>query len=126
MIKNNCTFVFERDPASSDVTVRISGEIDHHAAAGLRREVDAGLLASVPDHLFLDMSGVTFMDSSGLGFIMGRYELMRRFSGETVLLSPSAPVEKMLKLTGFENRITILKSKNGSGIKGQTGNMSFS
>lgn len=126
MIKNNCTFEFERDPVSNDVTVRIIGEIDHHAAAGLRRDVDAGLLASAPERLFLDMSGVTFMDSSGLGFIMGRYELMRRSGGETVLLSPSAPVEKMLKLTGFDRRITILKSTNDSGIKGQAGNTSFS
>ena len=54
----------------------LAGEIDHHSAAELRSQIDAGIQDKQPTHLILDFKNVTFMDSSGIGLVMGRYRLM--------------------------------------------------
>ncbi|MCQ2354647.1 MAG: STAS domain-containing protein [Clostridia bacterium] len=109
MIKSNCTLTFEKNPPDS-ITVSVSGEIDHHAAVSLRRDTDAVLWDYAPKKLTIDMSGIEFMDSSGLGFIMGRYDVMRKLGGVLFIRDPSPCVEKMLKLTGFDRRVTVIKN----------------
>ena len=59
-------------PGSGTLAAYLSGEIDHHAAQTLRREIDAQVDDRLPELLTLDFSGVTFMDSSGVGLILGR------------------------------------------------------
>ena len=60
-------------PGSGTLAAYLSGEIDHHAAQTLRREIDAQVDDRLPELLTLDFSGVTFMDSSGVGLIPGPY-----------------------------------------------------
>ena len=52
-------------PGSGTLAAYLSGEIDHHAAQSLRKEIDAQIDDRLPELLTLDFSGVTFMDSSG-------------------------------------------------------------
>ena len=54
-------------PGSGTLAAYLSGEIDHHAAQSLRKEIDAQIDDRLPELLTLDFSGVTFMDSSGVG-----------------------------------------------------------
>jgi len=54
-------------PGSGTLAAYLSGEIDHHAAQSIRREIDAQVDDRLPELLTLDFSGVTFMDSSGVG-----------------------------------------------------------
>ena len=49
-------------PGSGTLAAYLSGEIDHHAAQTLRREIDAQVDDRLPELLTLDFSGVTFMD----------------------------------------------------------------
>jgi len=105
MIKSNCHYRFTATPEG--LVVNISGEIDHHSASGMRREVDNIIWNRTPMHLILDMSEVEFMDSSGLGFIMGRYALMREIGGSLSLRNPSNVVMKMLTMTGFDKKVRI-------------------
>ena len=58
-------------PGSGTLAAYLSGEIDHHAAQSLRKEIDAQIDDRLPELLTLDFSGVTFMDSSGVGLILG-------------------------------------------------------
>ena len=53
-------------PGSGTLAAYLSGEIDHHAAQSIRREIDAQVDDRLPELLTLDFSGVTFMDSSGV------------------------------------------------------------
>ena len=64
-------------PGSGTLAAYLSGEIDHHAAQSLRREIDAQVDDRLPELLTLDFSGVTFMDSSGVGLILGRDQIGR-------------------------------------------------
>lgn len=105
MIKSNCRYRFTATPEG--LIVSVSGEIDHHSALTMRRDVDNIIWNRTPTHLILDMSEVDFMDSSGLGFIMGRYALMREIGGNLSLRDPSPVVMKMLTMTGFDKKIRI-------------------
>ncbi len=83
-------------------TVYLSGELDHHNAAPLRERVDAIIAKQHPEKLVLDFGGISFMDSSGIGFVMGRYKLMRAVGGELQVRGASARMEKVMRLAGLE------------------------
>ena len=85
-------------PASGPLACCLSGEIDHHAAQGLRREIDAQIDARMPELLTMDFSDVTFMDSSGVGLILGRGRYMASLGGRLTIQNPPAAVRRMLEL----------------------------
>ncbi len=92
--------------------VYLSGEMDHHSAKTARESTDRVINSEHPQVLFIDTSGITFCDSSGLGFIMGRYKLMKSLDGDTILISPSTPVYKMVKLSGMDKLIRVEAKRN--------------
>ena len=75
-------------PGSGTLAAYLSGEIDHHAAQTLRREIDAQV----------DFSGVTFMDSSGVGLILGRGRHVSALGGRLTVQNPPRAVRRMLDL----------------------------
>lgn len=83
------------------MTALISGEIDHHSAAGLREAIDDSILRLNPELLTLDFSAVSFMDSSGIGLIMGRYRLMQESGGRVAVCGASPVNARMIKLAGL-------------------------
>ena len=81
-------------PGSGTLAAYLSGEIDHHAAQTLRREIDAQVDDRLPELLTLDFSGVTFMDSSGVG--RGRH--VSALGGRLTVQNPPRAVRRMLDL----------------------------
>ena len=94
-------------PAQGTLAAYLTGEIDHHAAQALRREIDAQIDARMPDLLTMDFSGVTFMDSSGIGLVMGRFRLMQETGGKVILQNLPAPLRKVMKLAGLDKLAEI-------------------
>lgn len=88
------------------VTAYLQGEIDHHTAADMRREIDAAIERYMPATLTLDFSGITFMDSSGVGLVMGRYRNLSKTGAGLCIAGTSAPIHKMMKLAGMERLAT--------------------
>ena len=89
-IKESCVYAF------------LSGEIDHHNAAGLRSKIDEAVENSYPEVLVLDFGAVSFMDSSGIGLVMGRYKLMNDLSGRIIIENAPNAIKKVLKMAGIE------------------------
>lgn len=85
--------------------VRLSGEIDHHAAAEMRFLIDGELNRAVPKLLILDFGGVEFMDSSGIGLILGRLRLIAGWNGRLSVTNPRSSVRKMIALAGLDRLI---------------------
>ena len=85
-------------PGSGTLAAYLSGEIDHHAAQSLRREIDAQVDDRLPELLTLDFSGVTFMDSSGVGLILGRHRHIGSLGGRLTVQNPPPAVRRMLDL----------------------------
>ncbi len=83
------------------LTVRLSGEIDHHSARTVREETDTLIQQKRPHELRLDFSSVTFMDSSGIGLIMGRYRIMGLFGGYLRVVNVPEGLEKLMILSGL-------------------------
>lgn len=84
----------------------LSGEIDHHAAGELRKQLDARILAAPVERVVLDFSGVSFMDSSGIGLILGRYRLLQEVGGVLAVQGAGPQIEKMLRLSGLSGIVT--------------------
>jgi anti-sigma B factor antagonist len=93
---------------------RLTGELDLAGA-----EVMDNLTKWVGAHpteapLVLDLSSMTFVDSSGL-----RMLLQASDGGRTVaLFSPSAPVARVLELTGIREKFVEISSMDSATIDG--------
>ena len=105
MIKNNCSFEYECK--EDELHLRLYGEVDHHSAVTLRRDTDALICEVRPHRMTLDLSAVGFMDSSGLGFIMGRYSLLRELGGTLEITDPSPATVRILELAGIKRIIPV-------------------
>ena len=90
-----------------NMTAAITGEIDHHAAADIRMEIDGELERTTPEVLTFDMSGVTFMDSSGVGLILGRARALKQWGGKVRITDPSERAEKILRMSGLGALIAV-------------------
>ncbi len=84
------------------LTAHLIGELDHHAAAPIRQQIDTAVLSCRCTHLVLDMARLTFMDSSGIGLIMGRYRLMTSLGG-TITIQNAGKHARMIRLAGLEH-----------------------
>jgi anti-anti-sigma factor len=89
---------FDLDGEDGAMVLRIRGDLDIAVEEDVVRTV-AGVLSadSRPAGLVLDLSAVEFMDSSGLRALLR----IHNRHGAAVRLGPvSAPVERLLELTG--------------------------
>ena len=94
-------------PADELLTVLLSGELDHHSAAGIREEIDRSLEANRPKQLVLDFRNVGFMDSSGIGLVMGRYRIMQSMEGSVRIVHTPGHIKKVMKLAGLDRLAAI-------------------
>ncbi len=91
------------------LTATLSGEIDHHTAQHMRREIDFTIEQSRPQKLVLSFEQVEFMDSAGIGLIIGRYKLMESLGGELVVSHLSPKMEQIVSLSGIGKLAKIEK-----------------
>jgi len=93
------------------LTLKVTGEIDHHTAKGIREKTDAAIYLYRAHTVILDLSGVGFMDSSGLGLIMGRYTNVRKLGGRLMIADPEPEVEKILSLASMDKLVEIKRKE---------------
>ena len=83
------------------ITAALSGDIDHHAAREMRRELDEVIERSQPELLIIDMENVGFMDSSGIGLILGRLRAVRACGGDIIIKNARPEIAGVIKLSGL-------------------------
>lgn len=83
------------------LTAALAGEIDHHTAVQLRRQIDEEIDRRMPGILVLDFAGVGFMDSSGIGLILGRSKRMQGTGGQLQVRGTSPQINRMLALANI-------------------------
>lgn len=101
------------------LTVSLWGELDHHGASDVRKNIDAAIERESPTKLRLQLTDVHFCDSSGLGLIMGRYKKARSVGADISVLDPSAAVEKIMRLAGLDKLIKIERSNGNERSTGE-------
>lgn len=88
--------------SGKSMTVYLTGEIDHHTAANIRKLIDEETDKLLPQVLVLDFSAVTFMDSSGVGLVMGRYRNVSAHGGRLEAVNLPPWCYKIMKMSGLE------------------------
>ena len=91
--------------------IRLSGELDHHAADQLREQATAALNHTGIRHIVLNLEGLTFMDSSGLGVILGRYKQIKQLNGEMIVCAISQPIQRLFDMSGMFKIISLERSE---------------
>ena len=92
------------------LTVALTGEIDHHTARQLMEAISEKVDLYLPLRCVLDFQDVRFMDSSGIAVVLHTLRRMRSLQGRLILQNiPSQPY-KVLRAAGIE-KITDIKEE---------------
>ena len=95
---------------------RLSCELDHHAAKGVRQKIDEALAEHRPGRLILDFGAVPFMDSSGIGLILGRVTKASAVGASVEVCGLSPTLMRLVKLSGLDRiRELVLTGESGKG-----------
>lgn len=93
------------------LTIALTGDIDHHRAKEIISVVSDKIDLYVPLVCILDFSEVTFMDSSGIAVVICALRRMRELEGRLQLANiPPQPL-RVLKTAGIE-KITEIKERS--------------
>ena len=94
-------------PEQRTLSIKLSGDIDHHQAAGYREQLDALLDEYMPSKVVIDLSAVDFMDSSGLGLVLGRYRIQQERGGTLEVKNPAPRIKQILSMAGVDRYVKI-------------------
>lgn len=89
------------------LTVKITGDIDHHTSKELRCEIDREILRELPDNVIFDLTECEFMDSSGLGLILGRFRKCTELGCSFKLVNPGTKTMRILHMAGVDKLINV-------------------
>ncbi len=93
------------------LTIALSGEIDHHCAKKTMQEVGGKIDLYLPSVCILDFRDVTFMDSSGIAIVIHTVRRMRELGGKVRLENIPPQPMKVLKAAGVE-KITQVSERS--------------
>lgn len=82
-----------------------SGELDLASAPDLKTAM-SDALAPGPDHMIIDLLGVTFMDSSGIGALVAAKH--DNPGTELTLVVGGGVVEKLIDITGLRDSFRLM------------------
>ena len=89
------------------LTIVLSGEIDHHSAKETMRAVGKKIDLYLPSVCILDFKSVSFMDSSGIAIVINAIRRMRELDGKLRLQNiPPQPL-KVLRASGIDRFAVI-------------------
>ena len=96
------------EPVRKQRTFKLEGEIDHHYAEQMRKEMDRLIATERPTKFILDFAKVTFMDSSGIGLIIGRYKKVSRYGGKVYAVNLNRRVGKIFRVACLDKIIKLV------------------
>ena len=89
------------------LTISLSGEIDHHGARSILRSIAEKIDQFMPMLCILDFKSVTFMDSSGIAIVIHTYRRMTERQGSLQLKRVPPQPKKVLEAAGMDRLVTI-------------------
>lgn len=91
-----------------DLHLKLTGELDHHGARSILREVEREIDATLPKNLLLDFSEVSFMDSSGIALILRSQQRMTLLDGTLTVSGASQQAKRVLDAAGIGRVVKII------------------
>lgn len=88
-----------------EITVTLTGEIDHHAARQMMLDLDREIEHRFPRSLTLDFRRVTFMDSSGIALIMRTWRRMQEVGGSFTVCNVPRQAAKVFRAANVQKLV---------------------
>ena len=90
-----------------NLTVALTGEIDHHCAKAYIQAISAKIEAYTPIICILDFSEVTFIDSSGVAVVINALRDLKRIDGRLLLTGIRDQPMKVFRTAGIDKLVEI-------------------
>lgn len=90
-----------------NLTVALTGEIDHHCAKAYIQAISAKIEAYTPIICILDFSDVTFIDSSGVAVVINALRDLKRIDGRLLLTGIQNQPMKVFRAAGIDKLVEI-------------------
>ena len=90
------------------LTITLTGELDHHAAKGLMEAIDRCMEQNLPVKTLLDLGGLTFMDSSGIAVVLRAKRRMEALAGALVVVNIPRQAARVLETAGLDRYVDLL------------------
>ena len=92
---------------NGQLTVALTGEIDHHCAKGYIQAIAAKIEAYTPALCVLDFGEVSFVDSSGIAVVINALRNMTQIEGRLVLTGINAQPLRVFRASGIDKLVEI-------------------
>ena len=89
------------------LTVSLSGDIDHHRAKSVIRDLEREIDELLPRELIVDCAGITFMDSSGIAVLLRLWRRMEELQGSIQIVHLPDQPARVLQAAGIGRLIPI-------------------
>ena len=87
--------------------LRLSGELDHHAARESMEEIENQIERSLPRDCAMDLRDLAFMDSSGIALILKTYRRMNEIGGRLWVQNVQKQPMRVLEASGIERIVSV-------------------
>ncbi len=87
------------------LTALVAGELDHHEAKTVMKELDRRIDLAQPRELTLDLSGLTFADSSGIAVLLRAHRRMGQVNGAMRVVNTPDQAGKVFRAAGLDRII---------------------
>ena len=92
---------------NGELTVVLTGEIDHHCAKGYIQAITSKIEAYSPQVCVLDFQDVPFMDSSGIAVVINALRCMNRIAGTLMISGLREQPMKVIRTSGVEKLVKM-------------------
>ena len=92
---------------NGQLTVALTGEIDHHCARGYIQAICAKIEAYTPRLCVLDFSEVSFVDSSGIAVVINALRNMTQIEGKLILTGIGNQPMRVFRASGIDRLVEI-------------------
>lgn len=97
---------------NGQLTIALTGEIDHHCAKKYIQAISAKIEAYIPGVCILDFQDVSFMDSSGIAVVINSMRNMSRINGELLLSGLREQPKKVFVASGIDQLVKIKENNH--------------
>lgn len=93
--------------SGQELMIKLKGDLDHHSADASRDIIDDKIKDEKYNKIVIDLQKLDFIDSSGIGFVIGRYKVIRKRNGIIEIINANKKVRKILDMSGIGKIINI-------------------
>lgn len=92
---------------NGQLTVALTGEIDHHCAKEYIQAISGKIEAYTPELCILDFRDVSFIDSSGIAVVINALRMMTQSGGMLQLTGLNDQPMKVFRASGIDKLVPI-------------------